>query len=402
MDKLCFLTIRPFQRITALVLILLLFLLSGCSQENSVKTVRVQKAVKAGTIRVEAKAVPVIRTFPGEVRAKVSITLASRMAANVQDVTVEMGDQVKPGMLLVQMDDRELQARIDSLISSRAALSRRMDTIRARLEYAKLTFERFHRLYAEEAATRDELDRARTQLQAKEAEIQAARADLKAIDAQIREIRHQLNYTMIKSPIAGWVSYRMVDPGTFVNPGQPVISIDGRDHGFWFVADVDETLLSHLKKGDKVAVSIPAAGLDIMAPIAHIRPGSSKGTHTVTLYMDISGFHVKTGLFGRLSLTLDTDSTVLLPVSAILDRGGIKGVFVVDKSNLVHWRVIRTGKMWKEEDGLLVPIFSEDFDNGKPELQQQQILVSITSGLHPGERVAVSNLAQLREGVTIE
>jgi len=374
-----------------------LFFLFACSNEKKADEVRILRSVKADTIEVKPVELPDVQYFPGEVRSKVSITLAAKMPGFVREVPVQIGDRVSKGDLLVLMDDTDVRSRIDVLFSAERAARAESEAVSARYEYAKINFNRFSRLYRDQSATRDEFDRARTEYLALKNQVNAIHSNIKRIGAQLQEAKNQLSYVKIKAPVDGWISTRNVDPGTYVSPGIPLISLDGKDGGFWFEADIDESLQSRLKPGTMVTVSVPAAGVDLEAPVVHIQPSSRPSTHTFTVLADLNLAELKSGSYGRLFLKIAVSPAIVLPQAVVIKRGGINGVYVVDDSGMLKWRLVKTGKKWRKADSGYLPVFS-DVSSGGP----AGIFVAILSGLSPGDRVVSSNLSAVREGIHLE
>ena len=355
------------------------------------------RSIKAQTIEIKKQELPEMRNFPGRVRSKVSIVLAAKMPGYVKEVPVQIGDLVKKGDLLVLVDDTDVRSRVDALFSAEKAARAELEAVAAKFEYSKINFNRFTRLFKEESATKDEYDRARTEYLALKNQVAAINANINRIRSQLREAKNQLSYVKIKAPMDGWISSRNVDPGTYVNPGVPLISLDGKGSGFWFEADIDETLHSDVATGDMVTVSIPAAEMDIQAPLVHIQRSSQPATHTFTILADLDSADLKSGLFGRVFVKLGSYQAIVLPESAVISRSGIKGVYTVDDSDIVRWRIVKTGKKWRKSEKRLLPFFS-----GMARKGDQEIYVTILSGLWPGDRVVVTNLSRVREGIHLE
>jgi len=381
-----------------LCVIFCLLLAFGCSKEKKREEVSIGRTINAETTKVRCRELPKIRYFPGHVRSKVSITLAARMPGYVKKVTVHIGDQVKKGDLLVLVDDTDAKARINALLAAKRSARSRREALSAKYEYARINFERFKRLLKEESATKDEFDRAKTEYLALKNQIKAIDADIVRIKARLKEAENQLSYLKIKAPMDGWISDRKVDPGTYVNPGLPLISLDGKGAGFWFEAQVDDSLVSRIKKGETVTVSIPALDLNRDIPVVHIQPSSQLSTHTFTLLADLGSMELKSGLFGRMFVSLGTRPAIVLPENVIVNRGGISGVYTVDESKVVHWRLIKTGKMWREVGGAYLPVIQDISPAGKA----GQRFVTVVSGLSPGEVIVSSNLPGTREGCRLE
>ena len=392
----------PKKRFNRLFLCFLLFvpvfLVAACSSEKSKEELSVVHAFKADTLKVRSQELPSIRVFPGRVRSKVQVSLAAKMPGYVKEVPVQIGDQVKKGQLLVLVDDTDVKARIKALYEQKSAVSGQLSAIEAKYEYAKINFERFKRLFKEESATKDELDRARTQFFALKSQTDALKAKIKAVEAQIREARNQLAYLRIKAPIDGWIADRKVDPGTYVNPGVPLIRLDGKGAGFWFEAQIDDSLIDNIRPGEDVTVSIPALDLVTKEKVEHVQRSSQPATHTFTLLADMGSTELKSGLFGRVFIETGKVTTIVLPEKVIVRRAGINGVYVVDENKTVHWRIVRLGKKWLKTAAGYLPVL-QDVPEGDGE---KEFFVTVLSGLSEGESIVSSNLFQAREGARLE
>ncbi len=392
----------PIRRFNRLFLCFLLFVpvffVAACSSEKSKEELSVVHAFKADTLRVRSQELPSIRVFPGRVRSKVQVSLAAKMPGYVKEVPVQIGDQVKKGQLLVLVDDTDVKARIKALYEQKSAVSGQLSAIEAKYEYAKINFDRFKRLFKEESATKDELDRARTQFFALKSQTDALKAKIKAVEAQIREARNQLAYLRIKAPIDGWIADRKVDPGTYVNPGVPLIRLDGKGAGFWFEAQIDDSLIDNIRPGEDVTVSIPALDLVTKEKVEHVQRSSQPATHTFTLLADMGSTELKSGLFGRVFIETGKVTTIVLPEKVIVRRAGINGVYVVDENKTVHWRIVRLGKKWLKTAAGYLPVL-QDVPEGDGE---KEFFVTVLSGLSEGESIVSSNLFQAREGARLE
>ncbi len=371
---------------------------TGCGKDKEREELSVVHSFKADTLQVQMTELPRLRIFPGKVRSKVQVTLAAKMPGYVKKVPVQIGDLVKKGQLLVLVDDTDVRARIKALYEQKGAAAAELNAIEAKYEYAKINFERFNRLFKEESATKDELDRARTQFLALKNQTGAIKAKIKAIEAQIKEAQNQLAYLQIKAPIDGWISDRRVDPGTYVNPGIPLIKLDGKDAGFWFEASVDDILINNIRPGENVTISVPALDLVTEAKVVHAQRSSQPDTHTFTLLVDLDSLNLKSGLFGRVFVGIGKTMAIVLPEKVVVRRAGINGVYVVDENKMVHWRIVRLGKMWLKTAKGFLPIL-QDVATTK---EQAEKYVTILSGLSAGEQIVASNLSQAREGGRLE
>ncbi len=375
-----------------------LLVLFACSGEKKKEEVSIHPSVKAETMVIEPVTLSRVRSFPGHVRSKVSITLAAKMPGYVKQVPVQIGDMVHKGDLLVLMDDTDAKARVRALVSAKKAALAELHAASAEYEYSRINFDRFSRLYRQESATKDEFDRARTSYTAMKNKVMAIKANIRRIEAQLREARNQLLYVRIEAPVDGWVSERHADPGTYINPGHPLIGLDGRGSGFWFEADVDEALYTLVKPGGMVSLSIPSANMSLQARTVHVQRSSRPLSHTFTILVDLGRADLKSGLFGRVFLDTGSTQAIVVPLPAVVKRGGITGVYSVDKSGTIKWRLIKTGREWRKTSSGYMPVLAVLSGQAAP----VQKWVSVLSGLSPGDRIVISNLSEMREGLHLE
>jgi membrane fusion protein, multidrug efflux system len=237
---------------------------------------------------------------PGTVESVESAAVASRIAAAVVDVRVEIGDAVRKGALLVRLDDRDLRAR------QRAA--------EAGLRAAEAQLERLRGLATREAATPREVEAA-------EAVAAAAAAERDAAGAQTA-------YTELRAPFDGRVADRRVRPGDLAVPGQTLLTLQGRGT-LRVVASVSRAVADGLEIGGPVLVARDD-GTTIEARLVVIAPAGDPGSQRVLVKADLpadAGLHE--GAFARLRLAGGGDGQILVPREALVERGALTGLFVV-------------------------------------------------------------------------
>lgn len=393
------------------IFIFMATLLMSC--ENSREPAQLKfPSVSAQTMTAEEKTILLTRNFPGQVEAKDEITLSSKIAGYVTSAPVEEGSYVRKGTLLLTIDDRELKRRIKSLKANLEKTKSEKHSIAARLAYARTNYNRFQRLFKDQAATAEEYDRSKAEYNALSAREKALSAGEKAIHAQIGEMRARLSYYRIKAPTDGLVARKFVDTGSFVTAGKPFLVLDDLNKGFWFVAEVDESLLKDTKIEPRAAISIPSLNAFIIIPrpllVHHIDPRS----HTFRIKVDLSrkrDLHnlipqIRAGMYGRFFYFLGKSKRILLPWNLIVYRGSLKSVYVVGSNKKIHFRLVKTGATFKVlkmgEKKLFVPF--ETIPGIVPKKENPEYWVEILSGLNSGEVVVTSNLYKISEGTILK
>ena len=377
--------------------IMSLFLLFGCGSEHQGNEIALEKSVRAVVVTVNEHTLPELRFFPGYVKSKAAMRLSAKMPGYVVDMPHEIGDFVRRGMLLARLDDKDIRARIASLRQSLSSVGKERQAVGAQLEYANATFARVRKLFDEKSATRDQYDRASAERDALASRMAALAAREREVKAAISEAVNQLRYVEIMAPSDGYVTSRFVDSGTLVMPGMPIIEFESSEQGAWFAADIDDSLVDHVKSGIPVSIYFPSINRTITAPVSQVSNSSSPGSHTFSILCDLKSSGINSGVYGRVYISSGACRRVLVPCSALVDRGGLKGVYVADKENRLHWRVVKVGRIWKQERGNFFPVTLESAHQKNDEFSAE-----VLTGLVQGERVVVSNLDQVREGLRLE
>lgn len=375
----------------------MMLIMQACSSEPDGDEIGLEKSVKAEVVKVVRHQVPDLHFFPGRVKSKVSITLAAKMPGYVRNVPHEIGDSVKKGELLVGLDDTDIRAGINALEHSFRAVSRQREALRAKLRYVETTSRRISRLHDEGSATQDEYDRISSEKSALSGQVSALEARARQVKARLEEARNQLRYVAIKAPSDGKLTRRMVDRGTFVMPGVPLVQFESSGEGSWFAADVDESLISKVSSGMPVSIFVPSVQRMVQAEITRTAPDSSPASHTFSILCDISSSGLNSGLYGRIYITAGQRTKLLVPCTALVDRGGITGVYVADQEKKLHWRLIKTGNCWMKTGADFFPLPVHD---ALPD--SKGCFTEVLTGLSAGEEVTVSSLDKVHEGFRLD
>lgn len=334
--------------------------LSGCN--NSAQEPPATQAgapVKATLSVVEKAVLPVIATAPGHVIAQQQAQMSSRLMGFLREIYVQEGQHVSAGQRLFSVDPTDIQGQVNM---ARAGLSQ----AEAALVDAKNDYERFGTLYKEEAIPKMQWDKIRLQYQMTQQSVAAARAGFDTASSQMR-------YATVVAPFAGVVTQKMANAGGMAAPGQPVLVIENTDK-LQVQTGVAGDIFSQLKIGTPVTIQADGQSADIVGKVANLVPVADPVTHSHLVKVDLpQGHSLRSGSFVQVAFVLGQRDGIRVPVSAILTRAGITGVFVIDVQGTAKFRMVRTG----ESNG------------GK---------IEILAGLNPGERVVTSSATALQNG----
>ncbi|MCS6896666.1 MAG: efflux RND transporter periplasmic adaptor subunit, partial [Nitrospira sp.] len=236
------------------------------------------------------------------------------------------GMAVSKGQPVIQLDGRDLEAELARAV--------------AELDNAKTHLDRMTQLYERDAVSKQEMENA---VRAH----RVAEANRKAIEAQ-------LSYTVVRAPFDGVITETLVEAGELASPGQPLLRMENTRH-LRLEATVAEGDVKSVSPGDKVPVIIDALGGRMLTGVvARILPAGDPQTHTFTVKVDLPTTPgLKSGMFGRLQLDKGMQPTLLLPDTAVAERGQLVSVFVVGQDKIARLRWVKAGRRFDRQVEIL-------------------------------------------------
>ncbi len=256
-------------------------------------------------------------TLPATVVARDRAKLATRVSGTIRRMTVDVGARVRAGQPLAVLDTREIDARIRSAEAA-ARLARRWH-------------ERIAALARDGAATAQELD--------------DARAKLDMAEAALRDARAQRDYFVLRAPFAGAITARTADPGDLAVPGVPILEMIGTG-GLEIEADLPAGLAGRLGPGRRLQVFRPETGERWAAVVLRVAPAVERASRRFRVearFEPDPAPPIAPGTYVRLAIDLTAAPTRWIPADAVLARGQLKGVFVIDGGEL-RLRWVRLGQ----------------------------------------------------------
>ncbi len=185
------------------------------------------------------------------------VGVSTKILGRIDTLTVDEGDTVKTGQMLVRLDDTDLRAQ---QAQARTALSLAQENIvlaKVSLDKAQTDFNRAAAQFKDNIITKEQYDHAQSELESAKARLSIATAQSNSARAQIGVVETQLRNTVVSSPMDGVVSKRWVMAGDVVSPGQPVFTLYDLKN-VWVTANLEETSISALRSADKVEISVDA------------------------------------------------------------------------------------------------------------------------------------------------
>lgn len=253
----------------------------------------------------------------GSVRPALEVALSARVPGPVAAVHVQMGDRVRPGQVLLEIEGRDLRAQLDR---ARAAF----EQARVAAADADRTLARYEPLFQAGAISQQQIDQARSQAE-------LARARLREAEAAVRAAETAVSYLAVRAPAAGVIADRRVDPGMWVGPGVPLLTLVNTDQVTVDV-QVSEIDVARLRPGQEVTVRVPSAGQRLAGILSAVSPSTAPGQKSYLARVEVPNPNgtLRGGMYAEVELVSARTAGVTVPVDAVVERGGQTVVYVVE------------------------------------------------------------------------
>jgi RND family efflux transporter MFP subunit len=319
------------------------------------------------TLVLEAKPLAQSSEFVATVRSLRSTTVQPQVEGIVRQVLVRAGDQVRAGQPLLQIDPDKQQATNTVTESQRA--SREAD-----LAYAKQQLARMQKLHDAGAVSRAELEQAETAHK-------NAEAQLAAVQSQIRENQVELQYYRVTAPTGGVVGDIAIREGDRVTPATLITTIDAPE-GLEAYINVPLERAQDLRPGLIVELLDPEGMVIASNPITFIAPRADDTTQSVLVKATLRQMpaSIRVMQYIRARIVWSNDPTLAVPIVAVSRVAGQYFVFVAEQGE--------QGVVARQKPVTVGEVSGEDY--------------VVRTGLKAGERVIVSNVQKLGDGVPVK
>ena len=343
-----------------MVIVLLAVLLSAACRDESAGIQSQTPKLEAGTLVIESQMAPVHAMVPGAVISLKRAAISSHLIAYVRRVDVQAGDAVLAGQHLLSIDSSEVQGNLQRAQAD-------VNQAQAVYDETDSNYKRYSTLFPQGAVSRMQLDAAQRQYDTARAQLQSAQAALRMASAET-------GYADVVAPFAGVVVEKLADAGDLATPGKPLLVVED-EHALEVQSYVPDDVYNALRVGQEISFSTDQARYKGL--LQSIVSAADAQTHTHLIRLSIPAQSTLTsGLYVRVQVPVGQQALIRVPTSALAERAGIVGVFVVDGDGRARFRLVRVGNT----DG-----------------DQAEIL----SGLTSGDRIVVQPDAQIDNGTLI-
>ncbi|MGE3468370.1 MAG: efflux RND transporter periplasmic adaptor subunit [Pyrinomonadaceae bacterium] len=410
-------------------------LLSGCgagSANTNSNTAAQPETIDVATAQAVVRQIPTYFEATGNLASDAQTDVAPAVAGKIVEVNFDVGSYVTKGSVLVRLDERDARLRLEQAQAQLEQQKKAVQTAIAALRQAQVrlgigdgesfdieTFSqvkstcanlvlaekelaRAQRLFAtgdiskaildQRQAQRDallgQLDEARSNaavavraINSAEAQVTAARSAVATAETQVDQARKAVTDTVIFSPISGYVSERVADPGEYISPSAPNTKIATilRTSTLRLKIDVPEASIEKVAMGQGISLQTSAyPDRSFAGTVVRVLPAVNTTARTLTVEAEVPNPDglLKPGQFATVRITQSKpENAVMVPASSIRNEGDTHKLYVVE-DGAARERLVQTGLL--EGD-----------------------MIQIKSGVAEGEVVATSNVGQLFDGVFV-
>jgi multidrug efflux pump subunit AcrA (membrane-fusion protein) len=345
---------------------------------------------EVATVRLSTQ--PFYYEAVGTVTARTASTISGKLLGTVKDVRVDEGDSVEEGDVLVVIDQRYVSAQLSEAKAAldearRAELSARSarEAAKAGAELARATYERYRQLMKDDSVSQQEFDEIKAGFQQAESTLEQTTAMLEAAGHRVERAKAAAAAARISetdatvtAPYAGRITRKMVAVGDLASPGTPFFTVEKAGQ---YCADLvlPEHHIHSVALDQVVTVSIPALNeRSVQGRIGRIVPSADPKSRSFLIKVALPPDpQVRSGMFVRVHIPVGDTGKLLIPLSAVISRGQLTGVYRVDSDHIARFRLIRLGKRYGD-------------------------MTEVVSGLNDADRYVVSPPGTMVDGARVK
>lgn len=304
----------------------------------------------------------------GKIEAIQNANISTRLMGYINDIHVKVGDKVSKGQLLLSINGTDIMAQKAQVVAS-------ITEATAAFKNAEKDYNRFVALFNDASASQKEMDDIT-------ANYEMSKARLEAANQLKNQVNAQLSYSNIRAPFSGVITGKFVNKGDMANPGMPLISLETPGK-FQVMAMVPESDITAIKKGISATVLIKSIHKSVTGTVTEVSSSAKNtgGQFLVKVVLDETPSTILSGMFATVQFSIEkeaTSSTILIPTTAIVTNGGLRGIYTVSEQNTVILRWLRLGKTYGENIEVLSGLKADE-----------QYIVSAEGKLFNGVKVAI-------------
>lgn len=338
-----------------------LLLVLSCSDKVKPGSVEVKRQQVTGVTlaRITPTSVDSYYETAGTVKPKTMSIISARTIGTILAVKVREGERVKAGQTLLLLDDRDSAQRLAGAEAGYNEALRTLDEAAQRRSLADVTYKRYKNLADEKVISLQEMDQIETQRKVSDISHQRAVEGVARAKAQLEQARINRGYSSVTAPFSGLITEKKIEEGSLAMPGTPLLVLEDTSQ-YRIDAYLDEGFGPKLKVGTPVPVVLAAAGRQITGTVGEIVHAVDPVTRTFAVKVFLKDPSLRSGLFVRVLVPEGKKQALLVPRSAVVDKGQLSGLYVVDDKGVMTYRIVKLGQAYGDRMEILSGIRSNE------------------------------------------
>ncbi len=329
------------QRTLLLFLTFGVFLFSACStkQDKEVVSKNIDSPI---VVKMSGPSVTEQQSIEasGQIEAAQTANISTRVMGYITKLNVKVGDHVSSGQVLGNISNQDILAK-------KAQSNAMVSEAEASLKNARKDYDRYTNLSQQQSASAKEMDNITLLYNAAQSRLEGAK--------QARnEINAMLEYTVLKAPFSGVITQKLADAGSMANPGMPILTIE-QTGSYQVSASVAESEISGVNLGATAILTIKALHKIISGTVSQLNRSSqfTGGQYIIKVAIPANEkIGLYAGMYVNVSIPLKTviankagGDAVIVPVSSIVNKDQLTGLYTVSNNNTALLRWVRLGKI---------------------------------------------------------
>ncbi|MEE9131335.1 MAG: efflux RND transporter periplasmic adaptor subunit [Phycisphaerales bacterium] len=338
-------------KIVLIVLMVAIIVLGGGAMIAGPKLMKAMSSLTPEPARTEVRIQELrpqtlveVVSAPGEIEPFAKVDISAEVSARIVGLPFREGDEVRKGDVIVQLDDRDLQAALDSTKARRDAEQFRLQSEEARLtgsvsnlSFSRKELQRMQSLYGSGDVSRKSLDDAEQRVEDLDASIEAAthtisviRSSLAASEADIARAEDGLNNTIVVAPMTGVITELNMEVGeqvlgTFNNIGSRIMTIADLTRMI-LTADVAESDIAAVREGQPAKIHINAypdivfEGTTTQIALQRTLSSEGAGVFKTEVEFDLQGRTIRSGHAANVDIEVARHRGLVVESQAIVER----------------------------------------------------------------------------------
>lgn len=347
------------MKMKCILLFLIIFIFTACKKDTEEEVIRAVKIQEINSMQDENFNID----FPAQISSTQKTVLAFKYAGKIKSINFESGDFVKKGQVIATIDDKDYKVNLE-------AFSKKYEAAKAVAQNAEIQFTRAEKLYKGEALAKKDYDNALMQKN-------VAISTFKEASAGLENARNTLNDTKIIAPYDGYIDKKVVEVGTVVPEGGPVISFISNE-----ITDISVNASSkdieYIKNANDIIFKDNSSEKIYPLKVKSVaqNPDSINLTYPVIFtFSNLSeGENFLSGQTGTVTINVKNNGNpeILIPLNAVFEDNG-SNVYLF-KNGIAVKTPIEIGEL-RETDK-----------------------ISVVRGLKSGDKVIVAGISKLTDG----